>query len=270
VKGKLLSDAQLSAFARVVLLPKRRIRIRPVAFKPAEHSTETVQAHRSATQEHFTNAIESLRQRGDAKQANLAQQTRDWYLARNDSDYFWLATMSTCVGQAFFDAIVEGRDEWHDGELLGLRVAVDERIIKKRNPASIELAERTVLQLLVQEAAPEVRARVARTLVKIQAGHPFARLCFKPGEGWFFDSFLRQCCEFEARSRDTPEVRVADLVCAIFSRANRPGRSVGIAAAHDWCLLNLIGLTSSPTTMRLVLSMDGRRDYARGPRDVGE
>jgi len=217
-------DDQLASFVTDVLEPDPPIRLRPVLVQPGEESREGIALSRQATALGLRAEARSLAAEGKGKASREAQQCAEWITALNDSDYLWLNAMSTCVGAALYDVLVDATAGSYTEELDDFKISVDERTIRARNLAGRSGAVQAVAWFLRVDSA-QAFASVGRVLADMDDTHPFVRRWRGPDRKWRVVPLLESVCNFSARSREDPEIRVADIAAAIFARgSNRDDR----------------------------------------------
>lgn len=248
VKGHLLTNDQLAAFVSDVLEPDPPIRLRPVLVRPSEEALEWIAFSRQATAAGLRAAAQDLATKGNRKPGREAQRCADWIAALNDSDYLWLNGMSTCVGAALYDLLVDATAGGYTEELDDLKVSVDERTIRARNLAGRSGAVQAIAWFFRADSG-QAFPPIEGLLRDMDDTHPFARRWRGADRQWRVVPLVESVCNFSARSSEHPEIRIADVAAAIFSRGSNRD-DPGARALHERCIA-LVGGSERPLHVRL-------------------
>jgi len=220
IKGRLLSEAHLSNFVEQVLEADPVVRLRPLVLMPKQNPAQAIEAQRRASLALTRRSVDRLKSEGDAKTANIAEQSGHWMRKRADGDYLWLAGMTRCLAHCLLD-VIGISDQLAVDELVSIRFAVDNKYIRRRNLIGITTAARGALSAILNDLRPRRNDVIGHRMWHMQdSRHPFAELCVQPDGQWHFLPLLLDRCSFDARSTDSPAVRIADVTATIYSRVN--------------------------------------------------
>jgi hypothetical protein len=248
VKGHLLTNDQLASFVSDVLELDPPIRLRPVLVRPSEETRELIAFSRQATVTGLRAAAQDLATEGNRKPAREAQQCAAWIAALNDSDYLWLIAMSTCVGAALYDLLVDAKAGGYTEELDDLKISVDQRTIRARNLAGRSGVIQAIAWFFRVDSG-QAFAAIESVLRDMDDTHPFSRRWRGADRKWRVVPLLESVCNFSARSGELPEIRIADVAAAIFSRGSNRD-DPGARALHARCIA-LVGGSERPLHVRL-------------------
>ena len=160
----------------------------------------------------------------------------------------WLMAMTTCLGAAIFDAIVDAHEGWYDSELEHLALAVDGKFLRETKAAGFEPAIHGVLSYMERDAMREGHRVIGILRGMAQTGHPFARL-YLQGGAWRFMPLV-EAARFAAQSDAHREIRVADIAASIFAKGHSAPPKSPMADLYQSCM-QLVSSGGPPMKLRL-------------------
>jgi hypothetical protein len=223
LKSSALSDSQLLDFARQVIVTHYRVKVTPIAIRPADNPPDIVAKHHQIMLKGIRAGSKWYRENDREKLSALYNEFGNWFEKLNYQQFLKVLILCECIYSSFRDAIGHSITGAYDDELVRLRFKIDRDFI--REPRH-EIFWREILRNILEQNSERRPLPILNRWAN--RGHPFLEKYH--GKGYFdFNELFTKNCDF-VRSHEHFEIRIADAVSTIFTRFLNDGRC---AKAYD-------------------------------------
>lgn len=211
IKSSLLSDEQLTEFARNVICAPYFIGITPFTVRPSDNSESVVEKHRHVATTGIREGAKEYARMGKPDLAQLYEEFGHWLKKLSYPQYLKIRILGECMAAAMVNTVGHAVTGKYDEELPRMRFLIDRDFIKEPRPNIFwhELLRNQLYAASKKNPLPLLDKWEKK-------GHPFLEKYTRKGRLNFAELFWKQCAFVS--SHEHFEIRIADAVNTIVSR----------------------------------------------------
>ncbi len=211
IKSSLLSDDQLTEFARSVVCASYSIGITPFTVRPSDNSESVIEKHRQIALTGIREGAKEYASLGKPDLAQLYDEFGHWLKKLSYPQYLKTRILGECIAAAMVNTVGHAVTGRYDAELPRMKFLIDRDFIKEPRPNVFwhELLRNQLYHASKKNPLPVLDKWETK-------GHPFLEKYTRNGRLNFNDLFWKQCTFVS--SHEHFEIRIADAVNTIVSR----------------------------------------------------
>jgi hypothetical protein len=212
IKSSSLSGKHLEAFAAEVIRSHYRVGITPLAIRPSENPLSVVEKYRSTQVMQIRDGCRMYAEQGKHGLAKTYEHFWHWYDRLSYPQYLKLTLLGRCITSSLINTVGHAISGGYDEELVRMRYMLDRDFIKgpEQNAFWREMLRNQIYSFTRDDPLPLLNTWKRK-------GHPFLARYAPDGRINLSEMFWDGCSFLE--SRDHFEIRIADAVATILSRA---------------------------------------------------
>lgn len=217
IKGASVSESGLVSFVQEVMLPHPRVLVSPVGLRPSDNPLAVVDKHRQVQSEGIERGADFYSQLGREAMAQIYKEFGHWFRKLSYDIYLKIVLLGECIVLSLNNAFGHCISGGYDLELTRLQYMIDRDFVREERSDFFwhELLRNQLWYTSKRHPLPLLDTW-SRT------GHPVLDKYTRDRRLDLNDLFWKNLSF--VRSYESLEVRIADVVAAIFTRFfNRTG-----------------------------------------------
>lgn len=216
IKSSLLSDEQLTDFARNILCGHFFIGITPYCIDPSLNPISVIEKHRSINLIGIREGANELKEENRDYDARIYEEFGNWFSKLSHAQYLKILVLGACITKALANTVWHAITGRFEDELLRIRFLIDKDFIKEpRHHIFWHEVLRNQLYNFSKTSPLPLNKKWKNK------GHPFLEKYEKDGRLNFNELFWKQC-DFVS-SHENFEIRISDAANTIISRYYNKG-----------------------------------------------